>query len=367
MNGKRAEIREKEKRVRELLERNRWSGILLSRQDNFAWFTAGGDSHVAVITETGSASCLVTPGRKFIITTNIEAGRISDEETGKTGFVLRSYPWYREEKLALAGRLAGKGELVSDDGFGGLPNAAGEFARLRYSLLPEEIERYRRLGARAGEAVGRIARAVRPGDTEHRIAGRLAGELQAKGIIPAVILVAADERIDLYRHPIPTEKKVRKRVMIVLCARRWGLIASLTRLVHFGRIGRALAKKHRAVAAVDGEFISRTRPGAKVGEIFQAGVRAYQRAGFAGEWKLHHQGGATGYASRDYKATAGDKRRVLSNQAFAWNPSISGTKSEDTIIAGERETVVITGTPGWPMLPVEVNGKTIRRPDILEL
>jgi hypothetical protein len=61
-----------------------------------------------------------------------------------------------------------------------------------------------------------------------------------------------------------------------------------------------------------------------------------------------------GYECRDFKATPTEQRGVVEHQAVGWNPSITGTKSEDTILStGE----VLTGTPGWPL-----NGS---RPEIL--
>ncbi|MDT8304742.1 MAG: hypothetical protein RRC07_02300 [Anaerolineae bacterium] len=34
-------------------------------------------------------------------------------------------------------------------------------------------------------------------------------------------------------------------------------------------------------------------------------------------------------------------------QVFAWNPSIAGTKSEDTILAGESGNEILTAMDGW--------------------
>ena len=154
--------------------------------------------------------------------------------------------------------------------------------------------------------------------------------------------------------------------MVVAGAKKWGLIVSATRLVYFGRIPAELRQKHEAVMRVDAEFIARTRPGASVDLIFRKGMEAYSQAGFPDEWQHHHQGGATGYAGRDYRAKAGSTEIVQPNQAFAWNPSIAGTKSEDTVIALRDETEIISAYGDWPMKPIEVESLTIPRPDILE-
>jgi len=120
------------------------------------------------------------------------------------------------------------------------------------------------------------------------------------------------------------------------------------------------------VAYVDAVFILETRPGKTMAEIFTAGVKAYRDSGFPEEWRRHHQGGPTGYAGRYFKATLTEKRKALAGSAFAWNPSIWGTKSEDTIlITGGKEPEVISATPGWPMVEVVYKGRKVSRPAIL--
>ena len=246
-------------------------------------------------------------------------------------------------------------------------NVGEEFGSLRYSLTEAEITRYRELGANARAVAEEIARTVRHEEKECEVAGRLAKALFSVNITPVVLLVAADERIEEYRHPLPTEKAVDRCMMIVLCARKKGLIVSLTRLVHFGNLPENLLRKHRAVAEVDAALISESRPGVKFNDVFRKAVDAYGENGFPGEWQNHHQGGPTGYQCRDFKATLEEKRTVLPNQALAWNPSIRGTKSEDTIIALPDGTEIITASETWPKLRVNCKGKTWGRPDILTL
>jgi antitoxin VapB len=159
-------------------------------------------------------------------------------------------------------------------------------------------------------------------------------------------------------------------MMVVVCARRWGLIASLTRMVYFGRaLGADLAARHRAVQQVDAAFILATREGRAVGEVFVDGLTCYDANGFRDEWRHHHQGGPTGYQGRSYKARAGEQRRVLGNQAFAWNPSIAGTKSEDTVLApsGGGSPELLTPPLDWPTREIEWGGETVPRAEILLL
>ena len=77
---------------------------------------------------------------------------------------------------------------------------------------------------------------------------------------------------------------------------------------------------------------------------------------------MHHQGGAAGYGSREYFAGGGHEYPVLADQCFAWNPSIRGVKSEDTILATETGPEILTVTADWPAMPTE---RGIERPAIL--
>jgi len=124
-----------------------------------------------------------------------------------------------------------------------------------------------------------------------------------------------------------------------------------------GKIAEELTDKFRAVAKIDASFITNTRPAKKVADIFLEGIRTYGEVGYPGEWKLHRQGGATGYEARDYIATSKINEVVQPNQAFAWNLSIKGVKSEDTIIRNETENEIITDDPEWPKVEVEYDEK----------
>ena len=360
------ELAEKEGRVRKYLSDAGLDALVLTTQANFAWFTCGGDNRVVNAAEGGVASAVITSDSKFIVCDNIEAQRIMEEEVGTQGFEFNSYNWWESDLAGEIGKLA-RGPVGADTGIPGTKMVVGDVAPLRYSLTEQEVERYRWLGRAAGECLVESCTEISPGMTEHQIAGVLAKKLTDRGVIPNLILVATDGRIEKYRHPIPTDKLLERYAMVVTCARKWGLIVSATRIVHFGSIPPELHRKHDAVMAVDAEMIANTRPGTPVDLIFRRGMETYQQTGFGDEWKLHHQGGPTGYAGREYRAQEGVKGTVQLNQAFAWNPSITGTKSEDTVIALDDRTDIISAHGDWPMKPVEIESVTVPRPDILQV
>ena len=136
--------------------------------------------------------------------------------------------------------------------------------------------------------------------------------------------------------------------------------------MHFGPLSGELRKKHDAVMKVDATFIAGSQVGADVRGIFQTALNAYASTGFADEWTLHHQGGGTGYATRDFKGTHDSTETVLPMQAYAWNPSITGTKSEDTIIATPDGPEIISLIEDWPMVDISTDGHpSVKRADIL--
>jgi antitoxin VapB len=118
---------------------------------------------------------------------------------------------------------------------------------------------------------------------------------------------------------------------------------------------------------VDAALIGATRVGATLGEIFAVAQEAYAATGFPDEWRLHHQGGSCGYQPREVKAAPDEPTRVLADQAFAWNPSIAGTKSEDTILCRADGPAALAEPTDWPAIRVQWGRRAMDRPDILRL
>jgi len=361
------EIKEKEKRVRDFMMSEGFGAVLLKRQANFCWMTCGGLNLVGIATEMGAASLLITPERKYVICNNIEAPRMSlEEKLEDQGFILRSYPWHEEQEPAILKQLSGKEKLASDVPTQGAETVTEKIARLRYSLTPEEIVRYRWLGERASLSLEETLMESRPGEKESEVVGRLCRKLWRDRIDPITLMAAADERNTLFRHPIPTEKIVDKYLMVSVNARKWGLIVSLTRFVNFGRLPDDLKEKYLANVLIDCTFMAETRPGVPAADVLEKGVDAYARAGYPEEWKLHHQGGSIGYTGRDYRTSFHTPDIVQENQGFTWNPSITGTKSEDTILASKGAPEMITKPMIYPTVSMTAAGVSFERPAILE-
>ena len=361
-----AEFTHKLTQVRALLKSTKASAALLGSQSNFSWLACGGEAHVALISERAVGQLLVTPKKVLLLSDNIEMPRLQAEAVRGLGAEPLLFEWFDADggKNALR-KVIDPQKVISDIGDFGTRAAPELFAPLRYALHPAEIKRLRELSRRAEAAMNLACHAIQPDMSENAITGLLADKCWQTDVTPVVILVAADERIRRYRHPLPTAKKLKRHAMMVLCARQAGLIVSLTRFVHFGKLPAELRRRHNAVCAVDAAFIGNTRVGTPVREVFRLGLAAYAEQGFPDEWKLHHQGGPCGYQPRDYVGTLTAPGVVLENQAFAWNPSITGAKNEDTILATAQGPQILTTAKNWPLLPVDYAGETFLRPDIL--
>ncbi len=361
------EIKEKERRVRDFLKSKNLKGLILKRQANFSWMTCGGLNLVGMATEFGATTLLITENSKFVISNNIEAPRMIEEEgLEKQGFVIKTFPWFEDQEVSFVKELLGEGPLGSDAPFPSAQMMAEDIARLRYSLTPDEQKRYRWLGKKVSLALEKTMMKAKKGEKESAVVGRLCKELWKDRIDPITLMSAADDRVSDFRHPIPTEKRVEKFLMVSVNARKWGLIVSLTRFVHFGKLPEELRRKYEANVFIECTMMAHSRPGIPAKEALQKGIDAYKEKGFPEEWKFHHQGGSIGYTGRDYRAGFKTPDIVQENQAFTWNPSITGTKSEDTILATLKGPEMITYPILYPTLSLTVAGISFNRPAILE-
>lgn len=370
-----AEIDEKVERLRRFCVEAKVGGVLINTQPNFAWLTAGGTNGVDSTKESGVATLFVRrDGKRFVLANRIEMSRMLNEELSGQNYEPIEFAWEDEKaNPLLIAELAAKlvtdsAPLAADFTSGTLVVPMYEaIAAERYQLTAAEIERFRELGIDAGRAIGEVARSLEPGITEHEVARRANDALALVGATAVVTLVAADERLRRYRHPVPTGVSWNKVVMIVVCARRHGLVASLTRIVCAGKKPGDLDRRIRASASVNAKLFTATRPRAKGSELYHIAAAAYSEAGFPGEEKLHHQGGAAGYRTRDWVAHPLSTEAVRKQQAFAWNPSVTGSKVEETCIAFEDEIEIITASPDWPTVTADAEGRDYLLPDVLEL
>lgn len=372
---KRGEIILKTERLVSFLASENLGGVLLNSRWNFSWLTAGGRNSIDLSHGLGSGSLLVrSDGRRFLLANQIEMPRLLAEELDANDFEPIEFGWEVEKaspdflvEKALS-LLCGNSLLGTDTpGHANVQVVEGALARCRYQLTAPELDRFSSLAHDAGIAIGQLVKELKPGESENQVARRVVDALGAYEITPIVNLVAGDERLQHFRHPVPTAKPWNRVLMIVVCASRFGLVASLTRLISVGSPDSDLKRRIVVVGRVNAELMAATKPGTTGADLYQLASRIYAEQGFPGEERRHHQGGACGYRTRDWVAHPTCQEVVQVHQAFAWNPSVAGAKAEETCLVRDNGIEVISRTSDWPQLSIEVAGREYLSPDVLSI
>lgn len=298
-----------------------------------------------------------------VVTNAIEAPRLRDVELAHFlggDLEFDAVAWDEDRTSRLPG-----GPTVGGDVPGaGRADLTAALAAERLVLTTEQRRLLAGVAADTTRVTGEVARGVRAGQREREIAGRLCAGLLDAGLEPIVYFVGSDERLVTHKHPLATGRVVERVVMLAVCARRHGLVASVTRFVALRPLVAADQRRYRALLDVEAAFLDATRPGTTLGEAFTAGVAGYAVAGFApDQWRTHHQGGLSGFAPREVLATSGATVRLAPGMVLGWNPSGGGWKVEDTTLVTESGPQPLDVDPTWPHLTVA--GRP--RPGVLEL
>ncbi|WP_411374276.1 M24 family metallopeptidase [Arthrobacter sp. MPF02] len=349
----------KRRRVLDILDARGRDSLLLTTHTALTWYLDGSRVHISLAGDP-IAAVLVDRDGDHLVTFNNEAGRIAAEEL-PAGVSLHSVPWYGNlhEAAGAVGRsapAAKKDPLAEAD-------VASELRAARQQLLPGESARYALLSGELAALMTDVLSTARPDTTEFELVSKLAGRVVTAGAEPLVLLCNGSSRSD-FRHPLATHSPIGRRAMAVVCARRDGLVANITRWIRFDAGTPQERDAEFRIAAVEADIFDATVPGARLDRIFTEIKTAYARHGFGeDQWEQHHQGGPAGYAGRDPRVSASATDTVVLNQTFTWNPSGPAVKIEDTVQLMESGLQVLTVDPRWPVSTV--NG--LQRPVTLQL
>ena len=356
----------KTRRLDKYLRDHDLEAVWFARQNAFAWLT-GGDNVVDRDAPQGVAAVGYDGDESWVVTDDIEAERLADEQL-PPGVAVESYAWHSgslTEALAEQSPTPAAAD-VDVPGFESV-----DASSLRQPLTDADVERYRELGHEAATAVERVCRELQPEDTEREVAAALRVALSARGVETPVVLVGGAERAQAYRHYTPTEERLGDYALVSVTAQRGGLYASLTRTVAFDP-PEWLVDRHTAAARVETSALESTQQAAtgagKAGNVFADIQDAYAAVGWEGEWRNHHQGGAAGYAGREWIATPDHEAEVVEPMAYAWNPTVQGAKSEDTTLVTADGFETLTRTGEWPTFEAESVWESLsqERHDVLQ-
>lgn len=334
-------------RIREWLNKKELDGVLLGRRDNYAWVSSGAKNHVVTNGEEGVAYYVIKKDAVSLIADSSDLPRMLREQNplGAEGILV---PWYESMEEFIANYIKGE-KFVSDNGVAGTLNVQEELIDLRLELTGEEAERYKEIGQLCANIVEGVCMEARPGQTETEIAQILKCRCIENGISPDCVLVGADERIMDYRHPMPADKKIGSSLMVVLGGEKYGLNISMTRMVYFEEIPEEIKERYKKTQYIFACMQMMMKDGMPYKEYFENVQQLYKEAGYDGEWKMHHQGGPTGYGCREFVVTPDNEKFMHKGQAYAWNPTIQGTKCEETTYMDGEKIQVLTRTGSWPL------------------
>lgn len=332
---------EKQQRIARVRE-SAGGPLLLTSHESIAWYLEGVRTHVSLAGPPVLAVRADVDGDTLYVADNEADRLIAEELLPEDAERVVRVPWWIPPAAAAE-------PAIAETEVGAALRAA------RAGMLPAEVGRYRLIAGETAEALTEALTVAHPAQTERETASAVSAALAARGIDPLVVLVAGSERSG-FRHPLPTSGRLGDRAMVVVCGRRHGLIANATRW-----IGESVDDE--PILAVEHAFFEASMPGRRLDDAFAAGCAAYGRAGFdADEWQRHHQGGPTGYAGRDPRATASTADLLVENQAFAWNPTAPGVKIEDTVLRTAEGWEVLTIDDRWPSVEYEGMLRPATRP-----
>lgn len=355
-----SEVELKIEKLRAAMGREGIAGVRLRGVDWFAWATAGGTSSVIMTNEAGVGEVFVTLERAFVLTNRVENPRLREEEV-PASLDVAVFPWqsYDKDAAGFVRDACDGGVIASDRPVEGERALPAAIRVLKLILDEGDIARYRQLGKTAAKAMTDALALAKPEWTELELAGAGAQACWSKGLEPTLVLVAGAERGKRHRHPVAKAAKLGRYAMMVYCARAHGLYANLTRFVFFDKPTSEEKQAFEDLFKIEAAAFKATRAGSNLADVYRALANGYESVGRADEIFHHHQGGPTGFLSREAIANPSSEMMIETNMAFAWNPSLPGAKIEDTVLLGENGIEILTVDPAWPTR--EVDG--LKRPE----
>jgi Xaa-Pro dipeptidase len=351
----------KVKKLRDWMNSQKFDAVLLSRCDNFAWLTVGGDNHVVMNTEFGVGHLLITAEAQYLLAYSMDGPRLMEEQIPGQGYALITSDWYAgDPRLKMNEQVTGR--IASDSNFQGTQDISAEIYLLHDPMTDLELDRLRWLGRTTGLVFEKAASIIHPGLTEWEIASILTSIFRANQIELDVLLVGTDDRARTFRHFIPTGRKLEKYVLMNPAARRWGLHANVSRCINFGPLDKEIGQSYAIAAAVLTEMMATVGPDTEFSGILDKMRRSFTNQNLSEGWKQHFPGGVTGYVLADSRCLTDLK--MIQNQAYDWFATMPGIMIEELSILGSTGLEIPSLGEKWPLKNFGESGNKILLPDI---
>ena len=357
------EVAHKLAQMRGWLEQERAGAVRLRGVDWFAWATAGASNSHSHTAECGCAEVLVTRDAAYILTDEAEAMRMRDEEV-RGPWTWQVSPWMQPQLYELREHFvqhAAGGAPVLSDRAGlherSLPVVLREE---RLVLLESEQQRYRQVGQLAAGAAADALRQARPDWSEQELAAACVRALWLRGLQAVHVLVSGEARQQRYRRAPPAQVVLGRQAVLALCARRFGLCASLSRQRRFGPAQRrvdgaavAMDDADAAMLALEAVALDACETGHTLSMVYHALDSAYAYAGQPDAVRTSRQGGIHGYLAPEVAAGAHTEIILKRGMALAFHPSLPGSTVEDTFLLDGEQLHNLTHDPAWPSAVVQ--------------
>ncbi|NPV85782.1 MAG: M24 family metallopeptidase [Anaerolineae bacterium] len=360
----RRDAQAKVEKLRLWMVQQKLDSVLISRYDNFAWLTCGGDNRVLKNTETGAGHLLLTADRQYLLAYSMDGERILEEQIPAQGYQLETVRWYEGDPRHLTFKLGGK-RIAADTALPGAEERTLEIHRLHEPLTELEIDRCRWLGRQSALLLEALARRLHPGMTEEDVARETQCLYSLHGIELIVLLVGSDARAIRLRHSVPSGKRIEKYILLHPAARRWGLHANICRSIHFGKPEPGLCQTYHAAATIYARTLGMLQPSLPFANILAAQKTWYADLGYTNEWREHFQGGPCGYIPCD-PTRCFTAMHVVAGQAYDWFITLPGVMSEELALLTISGIEVASLSPNWPSLAIDTpTSGEIRLPDMI--
>jgi Xaa-Pro dipeptidase len=362
-SDRRADIDAKQTRLAALLKEAQSDSLLLIDPDNVAWMTSGAAARGILDPNEAPAVYMSGEGR-WILSSNVDSQRLFDEELDGLGFQLKEWPWHWGRAQLLADLCEGR-HVACDQLLHDCKVVGNQIRHMRRKLTAYEQACHRAVGQILSHALEACCRTLMPGDTEREVAGQLSHRLLHRGAQPLALNVAAESRLRLYRHCDFTPAPIRTYCVISATARKYGLCATASRSVCFGKPEAHVRKDHDAACKVSATYVASSWPDAVPKQIMLTGRRVYLVSDAEHEWLLSPQGFVTGRAPSELPLTPRTEDLLQAGWAVTWRASAGGALSCDTFTLTEDGPLNITPTESWPLKRIRISGAEFMRPDLL--
>lgn len=355
-------------KIMEYLSENKYSSMILTRQENFSWLSSGGNSKV-IFNDESFGIFVITGNDVFLIAHIMDGHRLLDEELSNINSITYiPLKWHEKSRVEKALSIAGNNPC-SDVYIPNTDMVLNDIYDMHFPLTNNEIEKLKYLGKTTEEVFYKIALQIKPNMSDYEVEALFLYEYAKLNIQCDVCLIASDERIFNYRHPSPVGKKIGKYVLLHTVARYKGLHANVTRNLYFGnKLPSEIERPFNLVSEINANCLSNSVPGKKWIDILKMQKDILQKYGYESEWENHFPGGRTGYFVCQANLSLDKNKVLLENEPYDWFITVKGAKVEELSINENGKFNILSMNNKWATKDFRtIDNQVVKLPNILLL